>query len=254
MARRGTRRPLPFFVFFVVIGHDHHRRPRVALLRRPFEPGRRRSGGRGRGGGVAEGGDEVEHRGEPLGGPAAQGPAQRLRHVQRNVAAAVQQPGERRRVAHWCSGEALVRERRQRVLIRARPRLAGTRFVGRYLEHPPDQEVAHLHPLVRAQEDAVGSQTSVRQAPPMRVVQRARHLLQDADAGPDLQRADRLEHVLERATVHALRGVPQEVVGAAEAKRRQDVRVLELHGGFGGAREPIRRRSQLLARDGLERQ
>src|SRR5947208_3386825 len=107
--------------------------------------------------GAAQGGDEVEHRRKPLGGPAAQRPAQRLRDVQRNVATAVQEPRERGRVAQRRSGQTLVRERRQRVLIGAGPGLARARFVGRDLQHPSDQEVADLHPLVRADDDAVGA-------------------------------------------------------------------------------------------------
>src|SRR5947207_2707707 len=104
-----------------------------------------------------QGGDEVEHGRKPLGGPAAQRPAQRLRDVQRNVATAVQEPRERGRVAQRRSGQTLVRERRQRVLIGAGPGLARARFVGRDLQHPSDPEVADLHPLVRADDDAVGA-------------------------------------------------------------------------------------------------
>src|SRR5205823_5671227 len=85
------------------------------------------------------------------------------------------------------------------------------------------------------------------------MIERTRDLLQDANAGRELERAYGLEHALERAAIHPFGGVPQKMVGAAEAGRRDDVRVLELHGRLGRPREPIRPRSQLLARDGLER-
>src|SRR5207249_7572463 len=96
------------------------------------------------------------------------------------------------------------------------------RFVGRNLQHPSDQEVADLHPLVRPDDDAVGAQTAVREPAAVRMIERTRDLLQDANAGCELERAYGLEHALERAALHPFGGVPQKMVGAAEAGRRDD--------------------------------
>src|SRR5439155_238266 len=52
------------------------------------------------------------------------------------------------------------------------------------------------------------------------MIERTRDLLQDANAGCELERAYGLEHALERAAIHPFGGVPQKMVGAAEAGRR----------------------------------
>src|SRR2546430_1973409 len=67
------------------------------------------------------------------------------------------------------------------------------------------------------------------------MIERTRDLLQDANAGREIERAYGLEHALERAAIHPFGGVPQKMVGAAEAGRRHDVRVRAHQAGRGAA-------------------
>ena len=140
------------------------------------------------------------------------------------------------------SRETLVSDRRQRALIlpRLRCRVAGP-AVGSDVEQPAHGEVVHQSPLVGIHDDAAGCQGSVGHAAAMRVVQRARDLLEDPHTGRELERSTGLQQGRERPAVHVLGGAPHEVLRGAVPVDRDDVRVSELRRGVGRGVEAILR-------------
>ena len=139
-------------------------------------------------------------------------------------------------------------DRRQPALIRAGRRLAGLGTVGRRVEQPLHGEVADQGPFVGIDDDAVGCQGAVGDAAPVRVVQGARDLLEDAQTGGVLEWSTGLQHTRERPAVDVLRRAPQEVLRGAVAVDRDDVRVIELRRRARRGVEALGRRAGLVAR------
>ncbi len=88
-------------------------------------------------------------------------------------------------------------DRRQRALIPAGRRLAGLGAVGHCVEQSAHGKITYQGPLVGIHEDAIGCQRAVGHAAPVSVVQSARHLLEDAQAGGELEGSARCEHARE---------------------------------------------------------
>jgi hypothetical protein len=96
-------------------------------------------------------------------------------------------------------------------------------------QQPADCEARQERPSGLVHEDGAGPEVAVHDAPPVRVLQRARDLLHDPQAGLDVEGAALLEHGGQRPLPHALGGGPEQVGRRAEAQHRDDVRVIE-HG------------------------
>ena len=236
---------------FVV--HDHDGRPRPAP-RVQGEQGGARSGPRARRR-APDRGDQVEHAREPLGGTLAQPLPQRLRDVRRDVRSELAQL--RRSVSRRSrAAQALVGERRQRVLVGPSRRPARIERLGGRpgADHDlRDGEVPDQRPLVRVQHDVAGRQRAMDHTAPVRVVQRAGHLLERAQAVGQIHRSAGADDLRDGATFDVLGGEPEEARRGAAAVGRDDVRMIERRGCLGGAPEPIFRSrvSERLARSDL---
>src|SRR5438552_18080296 len=84
-------------------------------------------------------------------------------------------------------------------------------------------------------------QGSVGHPAAVRVVQRARDLLEDPHTGRELERSTGLQHGRERPAVHVCGGAPQEILRGAVPVDRDDVRVSELRRSVGRGVEAILR-------------
>ena len=126
------------------------------------------------------------------------------------------------------------------------------------IERARDGEVAQQRPVVGSHHDVGGLHVPVGDPAAMGVMQPRGDLLDETQAGLQLQSAGAMQQLVQRAPLHSLHRVPEQPRGRAAAKYRNHVGVIERRGhghcglepvGGAGSSPRARRPRQDLERD-----